>query len=266
MRPLMIYFNELSSPCAEPDITPGAEWRERATTVFQCVREISRRQEDFDLAFVTGHWHGLSGGKPLSQWIKHWIGKGNYQWLLSRVKNVAPPALDCEVRFQNRKADGLTHAHLAESWVLSFPLPNSSWLVPDVAVIELCLGTDGLSERECVIKNLGAVDHVRHWGQELADWGRDLASNNVIATIAGFPLMMYPNDHGYAHVHLVDPSMTKEGRKCTLAKYRIDQFERMEGHPRWDSEIRPWIERHRTDLLIAWERCQQGGHPVQITD
>lgn len=264
MRPLVIYFNELSSPCAVPDNTVGAEWRERAKTLFDCVREISRRQAQFDLAFVAGHWHCLVDAKPLSQWIKQWIGDRDYQWLLLRVKNVAASVQDCEVNVENQKAHGLTHAHLAGSWALSFPLANPLWLAAEVAAKEICLVADRLTERECAIRNLGTAEHIRHWGQELTDWGRVLAGNNVIATIAGYPLMMYPNDHGYPHVHLVDPSNIIDGRKGTLAKYRIDPFERMEGHPRWDSEIRPWIERYRAELLRSWQRCVEGDHPDRI--
>ena len=233
-------------------------------TLFNCLRDVSHRQDELYLAFVVGHWHSLCGGKPLSQWVRQWIGNGNYQWLLPRVKNVAASAQNCEVNFKSQKAEGLTYAHLAGSWAVSFTLPNSPWLAPEVSAMEVCLDAEELTERECTIRNFGAEDHVRYWEQSLADWSQVLANNNVIATIAGYPLMMYPCDHGYPHVHLVDPHFIKEGRKRTLAKYRIDQFERMEGHPRWDSEIRPWIERYRTDLLRSWERCQQGDHPIRI--
>ncbi|MBV5347354.1 DUF4160 domain-containing protein [bacterium] len=253
MRPLPIYFNELSSPCTVPDNTPGAEWQAWATMLFTCVREVSRRKIELDVVFIAGHWHGLAGTKPLSQWIKQWIGNDNFKWLLSRVRNVAASTQDCEVSFENKKADGLTHAHVAGSWAFSFPVPDSPWLAPQVAATEHCLGVDGLDEHQCAIRNLGTSDHVRHWRQELEDWGRVLAGNNVISSISGYPLLMYPNDHGYPHVHLVDPDIIKEGRKGTLAKYRVDVFERMEGPPRWDSEVRPWIERHRADLLSSWD-------------
>lgn len=173
---------------------------------------------------------------------------------------------DTDVYLNNEKAVGLTFSYLVGSWSFSFPVTNSLWLSPSITATECRLEGDDIIERVCVIKHLANGAHATHWRQGLVDWGRELAEGNTIGNLASYPIQMYPLDHGYPHVHLIDSQLlTSAGRPKTLAKYRIDRFERMEGPPPWDNDMRAWIERHRYLLLDSWERCQRGGHPYRIT-
>lgn len=271
MRPLSLYFNELSSSEMEPDARSWSEWQNCATRLFTCLREASRQQQEFELVFPEGHWHGLCGAKPLSAWMKDWLGRDNYRWLLARIRNrAAPRSDDCEVRFASKSAAGLTFAHLAGSWAVSFPVSNSPWTSEIVAALEFRLDAEGVSECNCEIRNLAHEGHACHWAKDLADWGCVLADNYRIGNVAGYAIAMYPLDHLPPHIHLIDPESFTEvnGRRRpkTLAKYRVDRLELMEGASRWNNEMYLWIEDHREALLRSWDRCQRGYHPYCITD
>lgn len=79
---------------------------------------------------------------------------------------------------------------------------------------------------------------------------------------------MYPNDHVPPHIHLVDPTtrivVDGKNRKDPVAKYRIDQFERLAGKPKYDGKIKDWIEKHQDSLMRCWQTCQLGNHPFRI--
>jgi hypothetical protein len=60
-------------------------------------------------------------------------------------------------------------------------------------------------------------------------------------------------------LHLLD-----QGSRNSLAKYRIDVFERPEGPPTWDTEMKAWVTQYRDQLLRSWTRCQQGGFPFEL--
>lgn len=268
MQPLVLYLNELSAPPAEIPPEECVKWKEWALTLFACLRQVSRHQPEMEVAFPRGSWHVLCGNKPLSVWVGECLGKTNFQWFLSKVRNV-PPAenQDTDVYFDGQRAIGLTLSHLSESWAISFPIADSPWLSYSVTAIEYLLEGEVIAERTCTIKHLANVAHVHHWQHDLADWDKELANNNTIWTLAGYPIQMYPMDHGYPHVHLIDPQVLDlNGRPKTLAKYRIDRFERMEGPPSWDNRMGEWIERHREQLIRCWERCKRGGHPYCITE
>lgn len=267
MKPLVLYFNELSAPPAEMPPELEAAWKSWALMLFACLRQVSHHQPGVTLIFPCGHWHELCGTKPLSAWVRGWLGKTEYQWLLSKLRNVCHmDSQDIDVYFNEQKAVGLTFSHLVGSWTFSFPIINSNWLFPSITATECRLVGDDITERVCVIKHLSNSAHAIHWREEMADWGRELAVANTIDSLASYPIQMYPLDHGYPHVHLIDPQLfTPIGRPKTLAKYRVDRFERMEGLPSWDKDMCFWIEQHRDLLLCSWERCQRGGHPYRIT-
>ena len=266
MKPLVLYFNELSAPPPGMPSELEADWKSWTVMLFACLRQVSRHQPDVTMAFPSGHWHALCGTQPLSVWVREWLGRTEYQWLLSKLQNVCPmDSQDTDVYLNNQKAVGLTFSHLVGSWTFSFPVTNPLWLSPSITATECCLEGGDLIERECVIKHLANGAHATHWQQDLVDWGRELAEGSTIGNLASYPIQMYPYDHRPPHVHLIDPQLfTPAGRPKTLAKYRIDRFERMEGRPSWDNYMCSWIERHRDLLLGSWERCQRGGHPYRI--
>lgn len=68
-----------------------------------------------------------------------------------------------------------------------------------------------------------------------------------------------PSEHGTPHVHVVDGA-----NRRTIAKYKIEPFELMEGKPKLYAEMRNWIAINKTPLLNSWDRCMHGGHPYTI--
>lgn len=154
-----------------------------------------------------------------------------------------------QVYFNGQQSAGFTFARIANSWAFSFPLEGSPWLSPIVFGTEYHQDGANIINEVCEIAHISKDQHVSHWQQNLCDWERNIAKNNVIGIVAEHCMEMYPLDHAYPHVHLVDSKLCK-----TLAKYRIDKFERMEGPPRWDSEVRIWVEHNRDELLRSWVR------------
>ncbi|NMG14474.1 hypothetical protein [Aromatoleum bremense] len=266
MKSLVLYFNELSAPPGGMPPELEADWKTWTLELFACLQQVSRHQPDVTMALPTGHWHELCGAKPLSAWVREWLGRTEYQRLLPRLRNVCPmDSLDTDVYFNNQKAVGLSFSHLVGSWAFSFPVANSDWLSSSITASACRLEGEDIAEQACEIQHVANCAHATRWQQNLVDWGRGLTEGNTIGELANYPIQMYPLDHGYPHVHLVDPQrLTPTGRPKTLAKYRIDRFERMEGPPSWDNDMRSWIERHTKLLLSSWGRCQRGQHPYRI--
>ena len=104
------------------------------------------------------------GAKPLSVWVRAWLGKTEYQWLLPKLRNVCPiDSQDTDVYLNNEKAVGLTFSYLVGSWYFSFPVTNSLWLAPSITATECRLEGDDIIERVCVIKHLANGAHATHW-------------------------------------------------------------------------------------------------------
>lgn len=149
-------------------------------------------------------------------------------------------------------------------WAVSLSLPNSPWLQHTVAAQRFVLNDQGNLDgpTECVVGHLSSSYHVQHWQAEILDWGSTIAPSCELAVINGHPVVMFPGplEHGPPHVHLLESRVSHR----TLAKYRIDQFERPKGPPVWDAEMKAWITEHRERLLQSWNRCQRGGHPYAL--
>ncbi|PTR15429.1 hypothetical protein C8R31_10312 [Nitrosospira sp. Nsp2] len=234
--------------------------------LFSCLQKVSGWQRELIVSFPGGHWHAIYRKKTLSRWMGEWLGRDQYRWLLSKLKNCRPAEVEvCDVYFENNKSLGLTLTHLARSWAFSFPTFNSLWLSPVIKATEWRLVAGGVATSPCSVMHLANEAHALHWKQDLLDWGKNVAKENTISKLGDYPIQMYPMDHGHPHVHLIDPQFSgPKGSTQTLAKYRVDCFERMEGPPRWDKQMRTWIEAHKEQLLCSWGRCQRGGHPYQI--
>jgi len=136
----------------------------------------------------------------------------------------------------------------------------SNWFGPSVTAKEMYVNEQGvLLEFNCDIKHFSCIEHVKHWGQSLVDWGKQISQTSRVGDVAGYLILMYsaPLEHGLPHVHVVEGRTQK-----TIAKYRVDQFERMEGRrPDLDSAMQIWIGEHKDLLLSSWARCMKGGHP-----
>ena len=111
------------------------------------------------------------------------------------------------------------------------------------------------------VRNLACVPHGERWADEFAEWGMRPSENHVIAEVDGFLVIMYPLDHGYAHVHVQardEPSLN--------AKYRVDKFEPLttRNPPGLDGMMGAWIAQHHGVLIQSWARCQAGKFPLQL--
>jgi len=239
-------------------------WRAWALTLWDGIYHVRRYQSEYWLWFPTGYWKAYFSGRPLAVWMENWLGRDRYRRLLLMVRtNDHDPDLYREVYFEGRPAIGMTLAHLARGWVFSFPKTSSPWLGPSIGAHEFRIDDDGsINGTDCEISHISCRRHVDQWHDELTSYGRSVAMANEIATVEGNPIDMYPLDHGYPHVHLVDT--VSPGR--TLAKYRIDSFARMEGRDEWDSVMERWVGDHRDELLVSWQRCQRGRHPFKVVE
>lgn len=266
MKPLVLYFNELSAPPIAITHAQSMEWRQCAAVLFACLRKVARHQPQITIAFPSGCWHAVLGEKPLSAWLQEWLERSQYQWLLSKVRNIDSLPLEItDVYFGETKAIGLTMSFVAGAWSCSFPVSNSSWLSHSIDAIQYRLEGNDVVQSMCTVRHLSNDLHVAYWEDSLHEWGRILAENNTVGDHHGYLLQMYPLDHAPPHIHLIDPViLASDRRPRTLAKYRIDRFERMEGEAQWDNQVRSWIERNRDDLLLSWERCIRGKHPFRV--
>ena len=239
-------------------------WSPWALSLITGLRRVSHIRPECTFAFPQEQWHASYANKPLSVWIKVWVNTEYFQWFLSKICNVNQSAdLLRQVYFQEQPTVGMTLAHIDESWAFSFPKVGSPWLSHYVAATEYRQEGGNIIREECEIAHLANETHASHWRQKMNDWGRDVAGNNTIGLISGYMIKMYPcpREHGHPHVHLVDPHSYK-----TLAKFRIDKFERMEGPPRWDTPVSVWVDHNRDELMLSWERCQRGAHPYRIAE
>ena len=219
---------------------------------------------EFNIVFPNGQWHLLLAGKPLSYWMKEWLDRDYYRFVLSKIRNVEEWNDDLrEVQYQGECASGLTFAWVYSSWAFSFPHKNSPWINPTVSAQEVRIDSNGnLVESECEIQHISCKHHVDHWSAALRDWGRNVANSCKIAVVSGYEIHMYPapREHGNPHVHIVQGA-----EKRTIAKYRVDVYECMEGRlPHLDTLMREWIENNRESLLQSWARCRSGAHPYKI--
>jgi hypothetical protein len=261
MRPLILYFNELSIPPEETQQQMGSGWKSNALMLFSGLQQVSRQQSKVIIAFPLEYWHKLYGAKPFAVWVSEWLGRDRYRWLLSKLRQDYPAGNEIsDVYFENKKTVGITLARLAGSWAFGFPMDNSPWHSPSLTATEWYLDGNDVAHHACTVMHIANEAHATHWQYELYDWGKLLANENIIDKLGSYPIQMYPLDHGYPHVHLIDPQSLK-----TLAKYRVDCFERLEGLPDWDKSMYSWIATHQAQLLRSWARCQRGGHPYQIT-
>ncbi|MGE0356026.1 MAG: DUF4160 domain-containing protein [Burkholderiales bacterium] len=170
------------------------------------------------------------------------------------------PQFEVDICIDDRRTIGLAMACHAGSWAFSFPVTNSSWLNYVITASQHQLNGDDVVESNVEVRNLSQEGHATYWGAQLAEYGRTVAATNVIAEHDGYLVVMYPHDHSPPHFHLVDSMHERR----TIAKFRFDMFERLEGPPQWDAHFRQWVETHRDELQRSWARCVRGGHPFQI--
>lgn len=263
MDELVLYINEHSLPSGS--VTPGElqQWSDASKLWIEALRLVGKHHPKYRLFFPVGWLDSVFAGKTLRIWIKQWIGTDEYRRLQTKMRSLHLPGdLLQEVYLGENRAVGLTFAHIQETWACSFPVASSDWLTHLIEAKELSVDMYGqLLESNCAIEHISCVGHVDYWSQSLTDWGQRVSSTSRIGVVDGHSVLMYsaPSEHGIPHVHVVDGA-----EQHTIAKYRIEPFELMEGSSTLDAVMRNWVTLHKTTLLNSWNRCMRGGHPYVI--
>lgn len=267
MQPLFLYFNELCLNMGAAQAVPNSGLSECASLFDEF---FSVRADGF-VAFPPNTWNENCGDVPLRVQLSRHLSKDQYRRLLTRVKQVsdAEIPLEREVFVSNERGLGLTLADLAgnlwgQGWAISVPVPGSAWLDHKVTAQRFALNDQAELEgpTTCDVDHLSRDVHVKHWQEDLRDWGATISPSSELAQLDGHPIVMYsaPLEHGPAHVHLLEG----RGHHKTIAKYEIEQFCRYMGEPTWDVQMKEWVNSNREQLLRSWDRCQRGGHPYAL--
>ncbi|WP_341908513.1 hypothetical protein [Polaromonas sp. YR568] len=266
-RTLLLHWNEISVPedATPEDLERNAAWSELARSAFESFFRAQKARPDVRLSFSRGVFHGHVAGRPFQGWLEHWLGKERVQKLKARAVQpfhyapVPVEQLDCELSVRGRSGEGITRAHLAESWAWSLGVPETGAAGDAIFADKMTIDGDGTTQ--VAVRNLATAPHGERWAQELVEWGLHPSANHTIAEFDGLRIIMYPLDHGYAHVHVRacnEPSLN--------AKYRVDKFEPLTdmNPPGLDTLMESWIVKHRELLLQSWLRCQAGKLPLQL--
>ncbi|WP_186215086.1 DUF4160 domain-containing protein [Burkholderia gladioli] len=263
-RLLILHWNELSFPAGitAEDLLTDLQWKARAVTALRAIRAATQVRPDCRISFTRGVFHGEVGGRPFLSWLETWLGRDGLRFLQGRaVQPILEPiyAIGCEVSCNGRAGEGITRAHLAESWAWS--LSHSDSGSDGVLIVGQKILIDQQDEIAVEVANLAADAHVLHWKNALSTYGRVLSENHVIAELGRYTIIMYPLDHGYPHIHVHsrdDGSMN--------AKFRIDLFEPLtDEHPKeLNTLLEQWVQERKEGLTVSWKRCQEGCFPLKL--
>lgn len=266
-RTLLLHWNEISVPndAVPDDLERNSTWSKLAQSAFDSFFCAQKARPDVRISFSRGVFHGHIAGKPFLSWLEHWLGRERAQKLKSRA--VQPfdhgqlpiEQLDCELSVGGRSGEGITRAHLTESWAWSLGVPEMGASEDEISADKTTINDN--ASIQVVVRNLATLQHGDRWMHELSEWGLHLSANHVIAEVDNLMIIMYPFDHGYAHIHVKahnEPSLN--------AKYRIDKFESLTvNNPLGlDGFMKSWIAEHRESLVQSWARCSSGKHPLRL--
>lgn len=263
MQPLVIYLNE---QCLK-DTPEDYRWETGVQKLCNVIDDFFKLRTDAHIALPAGQWQADCGGLHFYERLKNaYPNKDNYLRLLPKIKSLTHSDVQLlhEVYWDGKPAHGLTLAVTVQSWAVSLFLDDTVWAQPSVTAqrYELDESSGNLNgPSPSDIRHLSDVLHTQHWAAEIRDWGATVAPSCVLGKIKGLSVVMYPGpkEHNPPHVHLLDKQSGN-----SIAKYRIDIFERPNGPPTWDAEMKAWVILYREQLLKSWARCQQGGLPFEI--
>lgn len=266
-RMLILHWNEISVPddAAPEDLERNAFWAGLARSAFDSFFLAQKARPDARVSFSRGVFHGQIAGRPFQSWMEHWLGKERMQKLKARAVQpmqhgqTAIEQLDCELSVDGRCGEGITRAHLAESWAWSLGTPAMGAAGDAIQADKMAI--DSAATTKVVVRNLACMRHGERWANDLAEWGTRPSDNHVIAEVDGLVFIMYPLDHGYAHIHV-----HARDKPSLNAKYRVDKFEPLTNMnpPGLDGVMEDWIAEHREPLLQSWVRCQAGKFPLKL--
>jgi hypothetical protein len=263
MQPLVIYFNE---QCLS-DTPEDYHWETGVRKLSSVIDDFFKLRTDAHIAFPAGQWQADCGGLHFYERLKNaYPNKDKYRRLLPKIQSLANSDVQLlhEVYWGGISAHGLTLAEAIQSWAVSLFLDDTVWTQPSINAQRYELDESSgnlIGPTSSNIRHLSDISHPLHWATEIRDWGAIVAQSCILDKINGLPVVMYqgPKEHNPPHVHLLDKQSGN-----SLAKYRIDVFERAKGPPTWDAEMKAWVIRYREQLLKSWARCQQGGLPFEI--
>lgn len=268
-RLLLLHWNELSFPAnvSADELQEDPRWAQQAQAALATFRHVLQVRPDCRVSFTKGAFHGHVAGRPLQSWLEIWLGKDHWRRLRARVVQPAAQeqqpihALECELTCNGQSGEGITRAHIADSWTWSVASEATGSAAHLIRAIKTAIHSNVPVDVD--VPNLASEEHSKRWANDLAVWGKALSDSHVVAVLDRYKIIMYPFDHGYPHIHVHthdDPRLN--------AKYRVDKFEVMtNGHPvALDALVEPWIDRYQHQLIQSWNRCQAGAFPLKLAD
>lgn len=266
-RILYLHWNELSFPqdVSAADLETNTLWPDLAKSAFDSFFRAQQLRSDIRISFSRGVFHEHIAGRSFLSWLEQWLGKERVQKLKARALQPLPddhlPVVDleCELSVNERPGEGITRAHLADSW--SWSLGVSKAGAADESIRALKTTIHDRHDSTVSVRNIASPLHGERWAKDLTEWGLTLSSNNIITEIDRLVIIMYPLDHGHPHVHVHN----KDIRNLN-AKYRIDKYEALTNRnpDGLDAFMELWIEEHREVLLHSWARCKAGQFPLKL--
>lgn len=262
MQSICIYFNEQCTG----HVTNEYHWGVGIEKMGLVIEAIFEKRSDLSIALPAGQWQTKCGELHLFERIKKaYPNREKYRRLLNRIRRLeeTDSQLMQEIYWNGTSADGLNLADSVKSWALSIILDNEHWKQSNITADRCELDSNGdlTTPSPTSIRHLSDLAHIAYWEKEIRDWGATPAQSCILDRVNGHPIVMYqgPKEHNPPHVHRLDKQC-----RTSLAKYRIDIFERPKGLPNWDGEMKAWIEQYREQLLRSWLRCQQGSFPFAL--
>lgn len=270
-RSFFIYWNELSFSAEVGDAEPAGNnaWKIKANTAFDAFRAVLKIRPDCRVMFVRGVLHEPHENRPFQSWLEEWLGKDKYRSLRHKISQpfdvsdyVEVHKFDYELLCGQRAGEGITRAHIVESWAWSFGGDSSPYNKEIITASKIEID-QGAVDKVVEVQNIASELHAAQWADKIEAWGVTFSQNSVITEFDGYRIVMYPFDHSYPHLHVKmasDPNLN--------AKYRIDVFEILnENYSRpsgLDDLMVKWIEKNREALLLSWRMCQRGRMPLRL--
>lgn len=268
-RLLVLHWNEICIPTNTTlaDLEENVVWPEMARCAFESFFLSQKIRADARISFSRGLFHEHVAGRSYKSWLEKWLGKDKFRKLklravqpMRQMQQMEPlHSLDCELSVDGRPGEGITRAHLMDSWTVSLGVQGTE--SSNCQITALKTNIEDNADIEVLVRNLAKTTHSESWRNELVAWGTQLANNFIISEFNGYLIIMYPLDHGYPHLHVkvhANPALN--------AKYRVDRFEPLtSNNPRGlDELMEAWIAEHHESLQRSWCRCQTGKHPLRI--
>lgn len=266
-RILLLHWNELCFPenITSNDLFFDLKWKERAEDALKAAVEAFRVRPDCRISFTKGIFHSDVAGRPFQSWLETWLGKDRFRQLRSKAvqptSTLLPPVyeFDCELTLLGRSGEGITRAHISETWAWSFSCDEVGTEQATLQTQKTSIETNSVTQVE--VQNLAIETHVAHWRDRLDVYGHTVSHNNLISEIGRYQIIMYPLDHGYPHIHV----HVKDEPRVNV-KYRVDVFEPLTSNRPDDLDqiMQTWVPEMQNQLLTSWDRCQRGAFPLKL--